>query len=193
MKLELKPDPFNQSYVELNSIELETLQSILAEINDEEGRILIIKTGWKGRVENYVSLIEGTPLPYKTEFANTPLTGIFALDYNRLCRFANVGDRIELDENLVKKYLENGMIKKLDEKPEYYSIEKVGSGSPKSKKKQGDVYETVNAAEERKEITSALLKSLAVLRGGAKQASIWNRCSTQSYDNGWTYYRKSHF
>lgn len=193
MKLELKPDPFNQSYVELNSIELETLQSILAEINDEEGRILIIKTGWKGRVENYVSLIEGTPLPYKTEFANTPLTGIFALDYNRLCRFANVGDRIELDENLVKKYLENGMIKKLDEKPEYYSIEKVGSGSPKSKKKQGDVYETVNTTRRKKRDNISPFEITGSLKGRSEARSIWNRCSTQSYDNGWTYYRKSHF
>ena len=61
------------------------------------------------------------------------------------------------------------MIKPLDEKPEYYSIEKIGSGSATSKKKQGDVYETANAVQQRKEITTAILKSLAVLRGGAKQ------------------------
>ena len=40
---EVQPDLFNQRYVEEINTQLETLQSILADINDEERRRIIIK------------------------------------------------------------------------------------------------------------------------------------------------------
>ena len=39
---EVRPDLFNQRYVEEINTQLETLQSILADINDEERRRIII-------------------------------------------------------------------------------------------------------------------------------------------------------
>ena len=39
---EIRPDLFNQRYVEEINTQLETLQSILADINDEERRRIII-------------------------------------------------------------------------------------------------------------------------------------------------------
>src|SRR6476619_161853 len=63
------------------------------------------KDGWVGIEESYVHFTEGTPLPYSIKFVNTPFTGIFSLDYSRLCKFKNAGDRIELDQSLVDKYL----------------------------------------------------------------------------------------
>ena len=39
---EVRPDLFNQRYVEEINTQLETLQSILADINDEERRRIVI-------------------------------------------------------------------------------------------------------------------------------------------------------
>jgi CRISPR-associated protein Cst2 len=146
------------------------------------------KDAWQGRDDAFVHLTEGTPLPYSLQFANTPFTGIFTLNYNRLCRFSNVGDRIELDDKLVDLYLKNNTIKQLSDKPEYYSLETkeedvvISKGKKKGQTKKGKVsrttpefgkiYELVNAAQIRKERASALINSLAVLRGGAKQAAF---------------------
>jgi CRISPR-associated protein Cst2 len=143
------------------------------------------KDGWEGKSESFVSLNEGTSLPYSTQFANTPFTGIFGLNYARLCRYINVGDRIELDDQLVKKYLDNKMIVEIEAgQPEFYSLESITAEvtQPKGKskkieifspnKKYGKVYELTNAAQTRKERAAALIKSLAVLRGGAKQAAF---------------------
>jgi CRISPR-associated protein Cst2 len=72
------------------------------------------------------------------------------------------------------------------EKPEYFSLEKIpdidvketkkSTKKPKEHfdpiKKTGKVYEVTDAESTRKERASALLKSLAVLRGGAKQAAF---------------------
>jgi len=52
-----------------------------------------------GRDEGYVHLVEGTPVPYITQFSNTPYECIFSLDYSRLCKFNIAGDRVELDED----------------------------------------------------------------------------------------------
>jgi CRISPR-associated protein Cst2 len=148
------------------------------------------KDGWEGRAESFVSLLEGTPLPYSTQFANTPFTGIFSLDYSRLCKFTNVGDRIELSDELVEQYLDTKVIIEVpDKKPEYYSLEtkiadvvetkgknkgKVKKGKISTPIKQfGKVYELANnSAQIRKERASAIINSLAVLRGGAKQAAF---------------------
>ncbi|HEY7571543.1 MAG TPA: hypothetical protein VH796_09250 [Nitrososphaeraceae archaeon] len=146
------------------------------------------KDGWRGVDDAFVHLTEGTPLPYSTEFTNTPFTGIFSLNYSRLCRFKNIGDRIELADGLVEKYLASNTIKPAG-KEEYYSLENkegnvlITKGRnkgqfrkgkvPTSVKKDGIVYElTDNAAEIRKARASAIINSLAVLRGGAKQAAF---------------------
>jgi CRISPR-associated protein Cst2 len=148
------------------------------------------KDGWEGKDQNYVSLIEGSSQPYKTQFMNTPLQAVFTLDYSRLGVFQNIGDRSELDQAVIDKYLANNMIiERTDLRPEFYGLEKESVGpelteeqlkklkkKPKQyytqKKKLGTTYELVNAAEIRKQRATALLTSLAVLRGGAKQAAF---------------------
>lgn len=146
------------------------------------------KTACEGIDEAFVHLKEGTPLPYSTKFANTPFEAIFSLDYSRLCKFVNMGDRIELAEPLVEKYLADKTIVELQDKPEYYSlqtevkdvVETKGKNKGKLKKDKvstpvkqfGNVYEMANAIQVRKDRTSALLNSIAHLNGGAKQAAF---------------------
>jgi CRISPR-associated protein Cst2 len=154
------------------------------------------KDGWEGIDENYVSLVEGSSQPYKTQFMNTALQGVFCLNYARLGVFANIGDRQELDSDMIKKYLGNKTLIER-EKPGYFSLEKE-SPQPSAKPngteqtgtdkdnvqkkgkarenfkvvvKPGTVYEIANT-EVRKERASELLKALAILRGGAKQAAF---------------------
>ena len=69
------------------------------------------KFGWKGKDDGFVHLEEGTPVPYSTVFYNTNLQAIFGLDMNRTGVFRNVGDRIELREELIKPGIESGRIK----------------------------------------------------------------------------------
>jgi CRISPR-associated protein Cst2 len=114
--------------------------------------VSIRRFGWEGRDEGFVHLKTGTPLPYSTEFYNTHLQGVFCLNYSRLGVFSNVGDRIELDEDKKEVYLRNNKIRRIDVEAETYEI----TDSPRS----------------RKERASALIRSLAVLRGGAKQAAF---------------------
>ena len=54
------------------------------------------KEAWEGKDQNYVSLIEGSSQPYKTQFMNTALQGVFDLHYDRLGVFSNIGDRAEV-------------------------------------------------------------------------------------------------
>ncbi len=89
-------------------------------------------------------------LPYKTEFYDTNLQGIFGLAYHRLGVFRNEGDRIELDVKLAEQCLEKGDIKRIN-------------GESK-------IYELVN--NDRKERTSKILKALVNMRGGAKQTAF---------------------
>ncbi len=110
------------------------------------------KSGWQGLDKAYVHLQEGTPQPYNTEFYNTQLQGIFGLNYSRLGVFRNEGDRIEIDEKFVGKYLKDGTVK----------VTKETSA--------GKWYELNN--NPRKERATAILKSLAIMRGGAKQAQF---------------------
>lgn len=149
------------------------------------------KDGWEGRDQNYVGLVEGSSQPYKTQFMNTALHGVFDLHYDRLGVFVNVGDRAELDQAMIKKYLGSKMLIKRQDQPEYFSLEKAslsdaaasrqaGTATSKKPKKErfkpikkfGSIYELANATQIRKERATALLKSLAVLRGGAKQAAF---------------------
>lgn len=115
--------------------------------------ISIKKFLWMNKDEGFVHLREGTPLPYSTEFYSTHLQGIFCLNYSRLGRFSNDGDRIELDEEKTKQYLKEGKIKRIN-------------GSER------EIYELVDADSSRKERAAALIRSLAVMRGGAKQAAF---------------------
>ena len=100
--------------------------------------------------EGFVHLKEGSPLPYKTKFYNTQLQAIFGLNYERLGVFRNDGDRIELDETFVKQYLADGTIRQSEDENGVYEI----------------------ADNKRRERATMILKSLAVLRGGAKQAQF---------------------
>jgi CRISPR-associated protein Cst2 len=111
--------------------------------------VSVRKKGWRGRDEGFVHLKEGTPLPYTTEFYTTNLQGIFCLAHHRVGVFQNVGDRVELDDTIAKKYLAAGKLKT-----------------------RNDGYELTDAATLRKERSGQLLKALAVLRGGAKQAAF---------------------
>lgn len=108
------------------------------------------KSGWEGLDEGFVHLKEGTPLPYSTRFYNTQLQGVFGLNYKRLGLFRNEGDRIELDRPLVDKYLNERKIRKADA--------------------SRNIYEMVT--NPRKDRATKILKALAVLRGGAKQAAF---------------------
>lgn len=108
------------------------------------------KDGWQGDDEGFVHLKIGSPLPYKTKFYNTQLQGVFGLNYARLGVFRNDGDRIELDENLVKQYL--------------------GDGSLRAQNGSTNIYEV--AGNKRRERATMILRALAVLRGGAKQAQF---------------------
>jgi CRISPR-associated protein Cst2 len=111
------------------------------------------KSGWQGLDKAYVHLQEGTPQPYNTEFYNTQLQGVFGLNYARLGVFRNEGDRIELDEKFAKEYLHSGKIEEM-----------------KMKTSSGKWYQIAN--NPRKDRGAAILKALAVLRGGAKQAQF---------------------
>lgn len=110
------------------------------------------KSGWQGIDKAYVHLQEGTPQPYNTEFYNTQLQGIFGLSYSRLGVFRNEGDRIELDEKYAEEYVKKGIIKIAKETP------------------VGKWYEFKH--NPRKDRATAILKALAVMRGGAKQAQF---------------------
>ncbi len=100
--------------------------------------------------EGFVHLKEGTPLPYSTQFYNTDLQSVFSLDYSRLGRFVNIGDRIELDESKINEWMESGKLSLAEE----------------------GIYVLSDREVERKKRAGALLRAISVLRGGAKQAAF---------------------
>ncbi|NLR66615.1 type I-B CRISPR-associated protein Cas7/Cst2/DevR [Chitinophaga varians] len=102
--------------------------------------------------EAFVHLKEGTPLPYSTKFYSTHLEGFFNLEYYRLGVYDNLGSRQELSSELVEKH-----------------ADKFNKSDLGGKFKR---YELKNGAEVRKEHAAGLLKGLAYLRGGAKQAAF---------------------
>jgi CRISPR-associated protein Cst2 len=121
------------------------------------------KRGWEGIDKGYVHPkkvaddlarrnpnANATPLPYNTRFYNTQLQGVFGLAYHRLGVFRNEGDRIELDLPLVQQYLKAGKINRRDGSREIYEI----VDNPRHAR------------------ASMILKALAVMRGGAKQAQF---------------------
>lgn len=123
------------------------------------------KTGWEGIDKGFVHPkglskevadknpdANPTPLPYNTKFYNTQLQGIFGLSYSRLGVFRCEGDRIEIDQTLAKKYLDEN---KIEQHPDF----------PGRK-----VYRMTD--NPRKDRATKILKSLSVMRGGAKQAQF---------------------
>lgn len=102
--------------------------------------------------EAFVHLKEGTPLPYSTRFYSSHLEGFFNLEYYRLGVYSNLGSHVELAKDFVEQYKD-----KIDEEPIYKKFKK---------------YTLKNAEESRKERAAGLLKGLAHLRGGAKQAAF---------------------
>lgn len=103
--------------------------------------------------EAFVHLKEGTPLPYSTRFYSTHLEGFFNLEYYRLGVYDNLGSHQELSKELV----ENNSDK--------FEITKIGNG-------KFNRYTLKDAETKRKAHASGLLKGLAYLRGGAKQAAF---------------------
>jgi CRISPR-associated protein Cst2 len=135
------------------------------------------KDGWEGRDQAYVGLVEGSSQPYKTQFSNTPMQGIFCLNYKRLGLFSNVGDRVELGDDIINKYLREKRLVELQQQPQsqYFSLQRetevvtetTGRNKGKRVKKEifkqvrkyGKMYEIADAKEKRKERASALIKA----------------------------------
>ncbi len=114
----------------------------------------IRRANTRSKDDGTVFPVNGTPLRYSTEFYVANMQAVFCLDYHRLGVFRNVGDRIELAEEFVKPNLDENKLK---------VIEDLGA--------KGQVYQMTDASQ-RKVRASELLKALAVLRGGAKQAQF---------------------
>lgn len=131
---------------------------------DELRDLLSAKAKEKGKEFNFIEN-PCSPLPYTTRFYNTNLQGIFCLNYSRLGIYWNLGDRIELEETKAKKLLQEGKIKDATKEEPYRTLSDDG--------KMGKVYKITDKVKPTpKERASALFKSLAHLRGGAKQAQF---------------------
>jgi len=102
--------------------------------------------------EAFVHLKEGTPLPYSTRFYSTHLEGFFNLEFYRLGVFDNLGSHQELSKELINKHKVNLNEIAINRKFCRYTLK--------------------NALEVRKNRAAGLLKGLAYLRGGAKQAAF---------------------
>jgi CRISPR-associated protein Cst2 len=103
--------------------------------------------------EAFVHLKEGSPLPYATRFYSTHLEGFFNLEYYRLGVYDNLGSHQELSSELIKTHKDEFDIKDLqNSKHKRYTL------------KKSEII--------RKKHASGLLKGLAFLRGGAKQAAF---------------------
>jgi len=111
------------------------------------------RSGVLSKDEGFVHLKEGTPLPYTTEFYNTHLQGVFCLNVGRLGVFKNIGDRVELDDSKIVEWIRSGKITITSEEP------------------AGKVYGLTDT-KLRASRGAAVLRALARLRGGAKQAAF---------------------
>lgn len=106
--------------------------------------------------EAFVHLKEGTPLPYTTQFYSTHLEGFFNLEYYRLGVYDNTASRKELAQELIEKHQDK------------FEVSNIPYGSKNIPK----IYIEKAAEKIRKVNASGLLKGLAFLRGGAKQAAF---------------------
>ncbi|MGF7214833.1 CRISPR-associated protein Cst2 [Spirosoma lacussanchae] len=104
--------------------------------------------------EGFVHLKENTPLPYSTQFYAAHLEGFFNLEYYRLGQFDNLGSKQELASETVKQYADQLTYKPLGAKGTFKR------------------FTLQNAEHSRKERAAGLLRGLAFLRGGAKQAAF---------------------
>jgi CRISPR-associated protein Cst2 len=102
--------------------------------------------------EAFVHLKEGTPLPYSTTFYSAHLEGFFNLEYYRLGVYENLGSHVELEKSLL----------------ESKATELEGVNFYKKFMR----YTVKNVESIRNKRAAGLLKGLAVLRGGAKQAAF---------------------
>lgn len=105
--------------------------------------------------EAFVHLKEGSPLPYSTRFYSTHLEGFFNLEYYRLGVYDNLGSRQELSSELVEAHKDR------------FIESEIPYGN-----KTFPRYTLDNAEKVRKKHASGLLRGLAFLRGGAKQAAF---------------------
>lgn len=124
------------------------LQKVTAKEKDEKGKAEVDLAIRK------IMFTVPTSLPYTTRFYNTHLQGIFGLAYHRIGLFRNSGDREEIENILVEKYLKEEKIEKVITKDKNVIVYKI-----KDKK-------------EPIERTKKILRSLVILRGGAKQAQF---------------------
>lgn len=102
--------------------------------------------------EAFVHLKEGTPLPYSTKFYSAHLEGFFNLEYYRLGLYDNLGSHQELSSELAER------------SRDLLTVSEIGRNFKR--------YELNNAEQIRKAHAAGLLKGLAFLRGGAKQAAF---------------------
>lgn len=110
--------------------------------------------------EAFVHLKEGTPLPYSTQFYSAHLEGFFLLEYYRLGVYDNLGSHVELEKPLLEANTD-----RLESKEFYKKF-------LRHTRKDVDTSRKQNAA--------GLLKGLAVLRGGAKQAAFGSDVSPKA-------------
>jgi len=101
--------------------------------------------------EAYVHLKEGS-LPYSTKFYSSYLEAFFLLEYYRLGVYDNLGSRVELASEILETHRPQLMETTLDKKFKRYTL--------------------VDAKKIRKQRAAGLLKAIAHLRGGAKQAAF---------------------
>jgi len=126
-------------------------------------RLLLDKAKDKGELDFIKNPC--SPLPYTTRFYHTNLQGVFCLNYGRLGVFWNLGDRIELEESIAKRLLLEEKIKDVTKEEAYKSLSDDG--------KIGRIYMLADKVKPApKDRAIALIKALAVLRGGAKQAQF---------------------
>lgn len=131
----------------------EKVESILTALNcksdDEKEEI--------AKAVKRINSARATTMLFRTRFYNTHLQGVFGLAFHRIGLFRNAGDRIELE----KKYL------KLD------AVEEVPQNDPEiPKNDKTSRYYRIKDKNVKVNRTEMILKSLALLRGGAKQSQF---------------------
>ncbi|HEY1248706.1 MAG TPA: hypothetical protein VGE97_06945, partial [Nitrososphaera sp.] len=136
---------------------------------------------------------------FQTQFINSAMSGFFTLDYSSVGVFHEIGDKNDLDPEMRDINLANGkLIEDLENRPEFYSAEvnttiqeiadhleaekakkRRGSGKDKTKeakkyyipiKKFGRTFKLANLEQIRYERSTAFLRAISKLEGGARQA-----------------------
>jgi len=79
-------------------------QKSFVDKSDLDGLRRLLSENAKDKVINFIEN-PCSPLPYTTRFYNAHLQGIFSLNYSRLGVYWNLGDRVELEEDKVRRFL----------------------------------------------------------------------------------------